>query len=380
MTLVTNQLTLIATAAMGLEGLVKQELQDLGYHDLQTENGKVIFKSDFSGIARTNLWLRTADRVKVLIEEFNAYSFDELFEQTKACPWEDWLPEDAFIHVVGKSHKSKLYSVPDCQSIVKKAIVSRLQEQYHIHSRLEESGVRYKVEVAILKDRVTLSLDTTGAGLHKRGYRIDQVEAPLKETLAAALVKLTNWTPDKTLVDPFTGSGTIPIEAALIGQNIAPGFNRDFSAQEWDFLPQSIWDEALEEAEDIANYDQPLSITGSDIDHNAIEIATNNALEAGLADLIEWKQMNVKDLRPKSDVGYLIGNPPYGERLNDRDEVESLYSSLGGIMKDFPKWNVYILTAHEKFEKHYGIQASKKRKLFNGFIKADYYQFFGKKS
>ncbi|GAA0459208.1 class I SAM-dependent RNA methyltransferase [Alkalibacillus silvisoli] len=375
----TNQVTLIATAAMGLEGLVKSEVKDLGYTDIQTENGKIIYKADYLGIARSNMWLRTADRVKVLIGEFNAYSFDELFEQTKAMPFEDWLPEDAFIHVVGKSHKSTLYSVPDCQSIVKKAIVSRLQDQYNIYTRLDESGARYKIEVAILKDKVTLSIDTTGSGLHKRGYRVEQGEAPLKETLAASLVKLTNWTPEKPFVDPFTGSGTIAIEAALIGQNIAPGFNREFSAEEWAFLPQSIWNQALEEAEDLANYDQPLDITGSDISHQAIEMAQNNAMEAGLVDLIKWKQMNVKDFKPKTDVGYLLGNPPYGERLNDRPEVEQLYKALGGIMKDYPKWSVYIMTAHENFENFYGTKASKKRKLFNGFIKTDYYQFFGKK-
>ncbi|WP_017187411.1 RNA methyltransferase [Alkalibacillus haloalkaliphilus] len=375
----TNDVTLIATAAMGLETLVKSEVMDLGYTDVKSENGKITYKADYKGIARSNLWLRTADRVKLLIGEFNAYSFDELFEQTKALPWEDWLPEDAFIHVVGKSHKSTLYSVPDCQSIVKKAIVSRLQDQYKIYTNLEESGVRYKVEVAILKDKVTLTIDTTGAGLHKRGYRIEQGEAPLKQTLAASLVKLTNWTPDQPFVDPFTGSGTIAIEAALIGQNIAPGFNREFAAEEWEFLPPNIWDEALEEAEDLANYDRPLDIQGFDVDHRAIEMAQNNSLEAGLADLVKWKQMNVKDFKPQTDVGYLVGNPPYGERLKDRPEVESIYKALGGIMKDYPKWSVYVMTSHENFEQHYGTTASKKRKLFNGFIKTDYYQFFGKK-
>ncbi|WP_188205984.1 THUMP domain-containing class I SAM-dependent RNA methyltransferase [Alkalibacillus aidingensis] len=375
----TNQVTLIATAAMGLEALVRDEVIDLGYTDVTTDNGKVIFNSDISGIARCNLWLRTADRIKLLMKEFPAYTFDELFEQTKALPWEDWLPEDAFIHVVGKSHKSTLYSVPDCQSIVKKAIVSRLQDAYHVHTRLEESGTRYKIEVAIHKDRVTMTIDTTGVGLHKRGYRVSQGEAPLKETLAASLIKLTNWTPDQPFVDPFAGSGTIPIEAALIGQNIAPGFNREFSAEEWDVIPQSIWDRALEEAEDLANYDQPLDITGTDISHQAVEMATENAMEAGLADLITWKQMQVKDFKPKTDSGYLVGNPPYGERLSEKEEVESIYRSLGEIMKDYPQWSVYIMTSHPGFEKLYGKKASKKRKLFNGFIRTDYYQFFGKK-
>ncbi|WP_027963339.1 THUMP domain-containing class I SAM-dependent RNA methyltransferase [Halalkalibacillus halophilus] len=375
----SKEVTLIATSAMGLESLVRDEVKALGYHDVQTENGKVIFTSDLQGIARTNLWLRTADRVKLQMDVFQAMSFDELFEQTKQIPWEEWIPEDAFIHVTGKSHKSQLYSVPDCQSIVKKAIVTRLQEKYALHTRLEETGVRYKVEVAILKDTVTITMDTSGTGLHKRGYRVSQVEAPLKETLAASLIKLTNWNPDHPFVDPFCGSGTIPIEAALIGQNIAPGFNREFAAEDWVEISPKIWERALEEAEDLANYDQPLSIMGSDISHQAIEISKDNAMEAGLADLIDWKQMQVEDLNPKSDLGYLVGNPPYGERLSDEDEVEDTYRALGSIMKENPHWSVYIMTAHPDFEKLYGRKASKKRKLFNGFIRTDYYQFFGKK-
>ncbi|WP_246247195.1 THUMP domain-containing class I SAM-dependent RNA methyltransferase [Piscibacillus halophilus] len=375
----SQPITLIATAAMGLESIVKNEVKQLGYENIQTDNGRVMYESNILGIARSNLWLRTADRVKLLMGEFYAYSFEELFEQTKALPWEEWISKKGFIHVVGKSHKSKLYSVPDCQSIVKKAIVSRLQEAYSISSRLEETGARYKVEVAILKDQVTLSIDTSGSGLHKRGYRVGQGEAPLKETLAAALIQLTNWTPNDPLVDPFTGSGTIPIEAALIGQNIAPGFNREFSAEEWDVIPSSVWERALEEAEDLANYDQPLDITGSDISHQAVEIAQQNAMEAGLVDLINWKQMRVQDFVPKTEKGYLIGNPPYGERLGEKDTVEEIYKALGSIMSSYPKWSVYIMTSYKEFEKCYGQSATKKRKLFNGFIQTNYYQYFGKK-
>ncbi|GEL76193.1 THUMP domain-containing class I SAM-dependent RNA methyltransferase [Tenuibacillus multivorans] len=373
----SQPITLIATAAMGLESIVRDEVKQLGYKDSKTENGRIIYQSDLSGIARSNLWLRTADRVKLLMDQFKAYSFEELFEQTKDLPWEEWISKDGFIHVVGKSHKSKLYSVPDCQSIVKKAIVNRLQDAHQLTTRLEETGPRYKVEVSILKDEVTLSLDTSGSGLHKRGYRVGQGEAPLKETLAAALIKLTNWTPHDPFVDPFTGSGTIPIEAALIGQNIAPGFNREFSAEEWESIPSVIWDQALEEAEDLANYDQPLDIIGSDISHQAVEIAQNNALEAGLADLITWKQMQVKDFVPHAEKGYLIGNPPYGERLGDQETVEQIYRDLGSIMSQFPKWSVYIMTAYNNFESYYGQKATKKRKLFNGFIRTDYYQYFG---
>ncbi len=379
MSFLKDNITLIATAAMGLEGLVKQEVKQLGYENIQTENGRVIFEADLNGIARSNIWLRTADRIKLMIGQFSAFSFEELFDQTFDLPWHEWIEEEGFIHVTGKSHKSKLYSVPDCQRIVKKAIVKKIQEKTNRTTALPETGPRYKVELSILKDEVTVSLDTSGAGLHKRGYRLEQVEAPLKETLAAALILLTNWRPDRPLVDPFAGSGTIPIEAALIGQNIAPGFNRSFSAEEWNTLPQQIWDQALEEAEDLANYDQALDIQGSDLDPRAVEMASSNAMEAGLADLIQFKQMRVEDLKPRTEGGYLIGNPPYGDRIGEKEEVEKMYQALGQIMKDHPTWSVYILTSHEQFEKLYGRKATKKRKLFNGFIRTDYYQYFGKK-
>ncbi|WP_173916339.1 class I SAM-dependent RNA methyltransferase [Halobacillus sp. Marseille-Q1614] len=370
--------TLIATAAMGLESIVAREVKALGYEDVQVENGRVVFEAPVSAIPRVNLWLRTADRVKILAGKFKAYSFDELFEQTKALPWEQFITEDGEFPVVGKSVKSKLYSVPDCQSIVKKAIVERLKQKYGIASFLKETGAFYRVEVAIHKDEVRLTIDTSGSGLHKRGYRVGQGEAPLKETLAAALVQITNWQPDLPFVDPFCGSGTIAIEAALIGQNIAPGFNREFASEDWELISQSHWDRAFEEAEDLANYDQPLNIVGSDISHEMIEISRQNAMEAGLGDLVQWKQMQVKDLHPRQNNGYLVSNPPYGERMGEREEVEEMYRDLGGIMRDYPSWSVYILTSNEKFEKLYGKNATKKRKLFNGFIKTDYYQYFGK--
>jgi putative N6-adenine-specific DNA methylase len=370
--------TLIATSAAGLESVVANEVRKLGYETENVENGKVIYKTDAYGIARSNLWLRTADRVKLLVAEFEAKTFDELFEQTKALSWEEYIPEDGNVPVIGKSVKSTLYSVPDCQAIVKKAIVERMKKMHGVVSRLPESGALYRVEIALLKDKATLTIDTSGAGLHKRGYRIKQNEAPLKETLAAALIQLTNWRPDDPFVDPFTGSGTIPIEAALIGQNIAPGFNREFAAEEWGIVPQTVWDQALTEAEDLANYDQKLSISGYDIDHRMIEIAQGNAIEAGLADLINWKQMQVSDLNPREKNGYLVGNPPYGERLGEKAEVEKMYRDLGIIMKDHPSWSVYILTSYGDFEKQYGRKATKKRKLYNGFIRTDYYQYFGK--
>src|SRR5699024_4880567 len=340
----TKDITLIATAAMGVEAVVGREVRNLGYEPT-IENGKVIYNAPISAIPKSNLWLRTADRVKLLVGEFEAKTFDELFEQTKALAWEQFIPEDGEVPVIGKSVKSKLYSVPDCQAIVKKAIVDRLTVQHGLADRLSETGALYRVEVAILKDKVTLTIDTSGAGLHKRGYRTGQGEAPLKETLAATLIMLTNWKANDTFIDPFCGSGTIPIEAALIGQNIAPGFNREFASEEWDFIPSKYWDEALEEAEDLAQYDQPLEIIGSDIDHNMINISKENALEAGLSDLIQWKQMQVADLKIPRERGYLVSNPPYGKRLGEDKSVEAIYKDFGRVMKDYPKWSVYILTA-----------------------------------
>ncbi|WP_130859880.1 THUMP domain-containing class I SAM-dependent RNA methyltransferase [Gracilibacillus phocaeensis] len=374
-----NKVTLIATAAMGLEAIVAKEVRDLGYHEVTVENGKVRFEADVKAIARCNLWLRTADRVKLLVGEFKAYSYDELFEQTKALPWDQYIPEEGMFPVTGKSHKSTLYSVPDCQAIVKKAIVEKLKQKHGVANWLPETGPLHKIEVALLKDEVSLTLDTSGAGLHKRGYRLHQGEAPLKETLAAALVKLTNWRADAPFYDLFCGSGTIPIEAALIGQNIAPGFNRSFAAEEWGFVPSNYWEEALEEAEDVAEYDRPLAIYGSDLDPRMPEIARENALEAGLADLIDWKQMQAADFHSKAEGGYIVSNPPYGERIGDRKQVEETYRRLGETLRDYPSWNIYILTANENFEQLFGKEASKKRKLFNAFIRTDYYQYFGQR-
>lgn len=370
--------TLIATAAMGLEAIVAKEVKDLGYEP-RTENGKVYFEGDAAAIARCNMWLRTADRVKVVVAEFYAKTFDELFEKTKALRWEDYLPKDASFPVQGKSVKSTLFSVSDCQAIVKKAIVERLKSAYHVETWLAETGARFPLEVALLKDKVTLTIDASGAGLHKRGYRTGQGEAPLKETLAAALVKLTNWYPDKPFVDPFSGSGTIPIEAALIGQNIAPGFNREFISEGWDWIGGSIWDEVRTEAEDKANYDQPLDIEGLDVDPKMARIAEANAFEAGLGDLIRFRTEDATKFQTDKEYGVIVGNPPYGERLSDRPGVEKLYADLGRAFKPLDTWSIYVLTSHEGFEEVYGRPATKKRKLFNGFIRCDYYQYWGKR-
>ncbi|AZB43289.1 class I SAM-dependent RNA methyltransferase [Bacillus sp. FJAT-42376] len=372
-----KELTLIATCAMGLESLVAKEVGDLGY-EYETENGKVIFKGDGRAIARSNLWLRTADRIKIRVGEFKAETFDDLFEQTKALNWGDYIPENAEFPVIGKSVKSKLFSVPDCQSIVKKAVVEKLKKHYnHQSGWFEEKGPLYRIEVALHKDICTLTLDTSGTGLHRRGFRIAQGEAPIKETLAAALVMLTNWNADKPFADPFCGSGTIPMEAALIGQNIAPGFNRDFASEQWDWIGKSIWQEARMEVEDLARYDQKLEIQGSDIDHRMVEIAKENAEEAGLSDLIQFKQMQVRDFTSPLKYGVVVGNPPYGERLGDKKQVEQMYREMGQAFDGIDTWSVYMLTSHPEFEKFYGKKATKKRKLFNGFIRTDYYQYWG---
>ncbi|MDR7075334.1 putative N6-adenine-specific DNA methylase [Neobacillus niacini] len=369
---------LIATAAMGLEALVAKEVRALGY-ECEVENGKVIYTGDENAIARSNLWLRTADRVKIKVGEFKAYTFDELFEKTKALPWEKYLPEDAEFPVTGKSVKSKLFSVSDCQAIVKKAVVDRMKSYYKRNSWFEETGAYFRIEVALLKDVATITIDTSGQGLHKRGYRVDQGEAPLKETLAAALVSVTNWKPDKPFIDPFCGSGTIPIEAAMIGQNIAPGFNREFVSENWNWIPGSVWDEARIEAEDLANYDQPLDIIGTDIDHRMIKIAQENSFEAGLGDLIQYKQMQVRDITTNKEYGVMVGNPPYGERLGEKKAVEQMYKEMGQAFSKLDTWSIYILTSNEEFEQFYGKPATKKRKLFNGFIRTDLYQYWGKR-
>lgn len=369
---------LVATSAMGLESIVADEVKELGFQT-NTENGKIYFEGDETAIAKTNMWLRVADRVRIIVGEFTATTFDDLFEQTKSLPWEQYLPVDAKFPVAGKSVKSTLYSTPDCQAIVKKAIVERLKTAYNRIGFLDETGPLFKLEVSILKDKVTLTIDSSGAGLHKRGYRVGQGDAPLKETMAAALVKLTRWNPDRPFVDPFCGSGTIAIEAAMIGQQIAPGYNRDFSSEEWPWMDQGIWDRIREEAEDIAKYDQPLDITGFDVDPRMIKIAQQNAVEAGFMDLIRFEQRDVNDLTVEGLNGVLVGNPPYGERLGEIEEAEELARVIGHIMDRYPSWSVYMLSSLENFETMYGRKATKKRKLFNGFIRTDFYQYWGQR-
>lgn len=372
------KIQLIATATFGLEELVKLEVKNLGYEDIHVENGKVTFAADEAAIPRTNLWLRTADRVLVKMGEFEARSFEELFERTKALPWEEWIPENGKFPVIGKSVKSQLFSVSDCQAIVKKAIVERLKKTYDVEW-FSEDGPEFEIEVALLKDVVTLTIDTSGAGLHKRGYREQANEAPLKETLAAAMVILSRWRADRVLMDPFCGSGTIAIEAALIGKNIAPGLERKFAAEAWPRVPEALWKEARVEALKAIRQDAEIKILASDMDPKAIRIAEQNAYEAGVDDCITFKVQDVAQIRSDGQYGYIICNPPYGERLGEKKEVQKLYKRMGQVFGKFNTWSVYVVTSDEEFESLYGKKADKKRKLYNGRIKVDYYQFFGPK-
>ncbi|MGG4440213.1 THUMP domain-containing class I SAM-dependent RNA methyltransferase [Brevibacillus fortis] len=371
-----QKVELIATATFGLESVVAEEVKALGYGPVQVENGKVTFTADISAIPRTNLWLRTADRVRLKIGEFKATTFDELFEKTKALPWADWITEDGTFPVEGKSVKSTLFSVPDCQAIVKKAVVESLKKTYK-SEWFDEQGPMYKIEVALLKDVATLTIDTSGPGLHKRGYRELIGQAPLKETMAAAMIMLSRWKPDRVFMDPFCGSGTIPIEAALIGQNIAPGMNREFVSESWPIIPKTAWREARAETHDLARYDQKLEIIGTDMDDEILKIARRNATEAGVDDLIHFQRMDVRDVRTSRKYGYLICNPPYGERLGEWKQVAKMYGEMGKTFAAMDTWSFYIITSDEQFEEHFGRTASKKRKLYNGNIKVDYYQFFG---
>lgn len=367
---------LIATATFGLEAVVAHEVKQLGYEDAKVDNARVSFSADLNAICRCNLWLRSADRILIRVGEFQAVSFEELFEGTKALPWEDWLPEDATFPVEGKSIKSKLFSVSDCQAIVKKAIVERLKMRYH-RQWFPETGPLYKVEVALLKDIVTLTIDTTGPGLHKRGYRTLSGQAPLKETLAAALISLSYWNPDRVLLDPFCGTGTIPIEAGLIGLNIAPGINRHFTAEQWPQLPEEFWNKARQEAHDLIRHDQELQISGTDIDPEVLSLARYHVKQAGLDGLIHLQQLPFAELRNSHRYGCVICNPPYGERLGELSEVEKLYTEMKTVFKPLDTWSFYILTSHPHFEKLFGRPADRKRKLYNGRIECQYYQFFG---
>ncbi len=367
---------LIATSAFGIEAVVARELRDLGYEDVTVENGRVTFIGNEEAICKSNLWLRCADRVYLKVGEFTATTFEELFQQVKALPWQNYLPVDGNFPVNGKSVKSKLFSLSDIQAISKKAIVEKMKETY-LQEWFEENGSKYPIMVSILKDRVTVSIDTSGPGLHKRGYREVGSEAPLKETLAAAMIKISRWRPDRVLIDPLCGSGTIPIEAALIGRNIAPGLNRNFISEEWDFISKELWKRIKKEAYEAIEYDRELSIYGYDRDGRVINVAMNNGIEAGVDDCIHFQKRSVEELSSKKKYGYLICNPPYGERLSEKREVEGLYREMGKVFTQLDTWSYYVITSHEGFQESFGKKADKNRKLYNGRIKCYYYQYFG---
>lgn len=372
-----SKYTIIAASTFGLESVLAYELRLLGYSDLVTENGRVSFSGDEKDIARCNIGLRVADRVLIEVAKFRATDFEELFQRTLKIKWEDFIPLKGKMHVVGKSTKSRLFSVRDCQSIVKKAIIEAMKRKYRDNS-FEESGPVYKIEIALLNDTATLTIDTTGHGLHKRGYREGSGDAPLRETLAAGLVMLSRWNQAIMLADPFCGSGTIPIEAAMIGKNIAPGLKRTFASEEWNQIPKRVWDEERKNAS--ARVKNPdFRILASDIDGYVLKKARVNAQNAGVADCISFQKLTVKDFRSSGKHGYLICNPPYGERTGNEKEVEEIYRAMGEAFQGLDSWSFFILTAHIGFERFFGKKADNNRKLYNGNIKCYYYQYHAKK-
>lgn len=375
-----NKVKLIAPCHFGLEAVLKREIQNLGFEIDRVEDGRVTFLSDPAGIARANIFLRTADRILLQAGRFHASTFDELFEGIKAIPWEEYLTEDARFWVTKASTtKSKLFSAPDIQSIAKKAMVERMRQHYH-RNWFDETGAAYPVRIFLLKDEVTVGLDTSGEPLHKRGYRQLTSRAPLTETLAAALIMLTPWRKDRILVDPFCGSGTIPIEAAMIGANIAPGMNRSFNSEDWKkILPKKAWYEAIEEANDVMDDTVDMDIQGYDIDGRIVRAARQNAMDAGVDHLIHFQQREVKDLRHPKKYGFIITNPPYGERLEEKEQLPDLYREIGQAFARLDTWSEYVITSYEDTEKYIGKKANKNRKIYNGMLKTYYYQFLGPK-
>ncbi len=374
-----DAITLIATSKFGLESLVKQEALALGFTDLQVSDGRIQFPAVISDIPRLNLWLRFADRLLLVMGEFEALTFDDLFEQTKSLPWEKWISADGRFTVNAKTIKSQLQSGRSCQSIVKKAIVERLKSHYQV-DWFPETGPDFTVQVAIRKNRALLTLDTSGAGLHKRGYRTEAGAAPLKETLAAALVQLSYWQPDRLLLDPMCGSGTILIEAAMIARNLAPGLNRPFAAEGWPAIPSAVWNNARESARKAARPFPTPQIFGYDNDPHVIKIARQNAARAGVAADIQFAVKPVRDLWIDRQYGVLITNPPYGIRLTDKQTINKIYVALNKMFRKKTGWSVYLLTADRKFPQYFKRgRPNRVRKLYNGAIQVNFYQYFGDK-
>ena len=373
-----NYVELIAPCHFGLEAVLKREILDLGYEIVAVEDGRVTFRGDETAIPRANIFIRTAERILLKMGSFKATTFDELFEGTKAIAWEEFLPRDAKFWVTkATTNKSALFSGSSIQSIVKKAIVERMKQTYRV-SRFEEDGDEYPIRVFIFKDMVSIGLDTSGTSLHKRGYRTLVGKAPISETLAAALLMLTPWNKDRVLVDPFCGSGTFPIEAAMIGANIAPGMNREFTSDSWDkVIPKKAWYNAYDEARDLVRHDIEMNIQGYDLDPEIVKCAMANAKAAEVDKYIHFQARDVKDLRNPKHYGFIITNPPYGERLEEKEALPALYRTIGESFKALEDWSMYLITSYEEAEKYVGRKADKNRKIYNGMIKSYFYQFMG---
>ncbi|HFH9837535.1 TPA: class I SAM-dependent RNA methyltransferase [Streptococcus suis] len=373
--------TLVATAAAGLEAVVGKEIRNLGY-ECQVENGRIRFEGGIETIIEANLWLRSADRIKIVVGQFQARTFEELFQGVFSLDWENYLPLGCKFPISkAKCVKSKLHNEPSVQAISKKAVVKKLQKHFSRPEGvpLQEVGAEFKIEVSILKDMATIYIDTTGSSLFKRGYRVEKGGAPIKENMAAAILQLSNWYPDKPLIDPTCGSGTFCIEAAMLAKNIAPGLKRSFAFEEWNWVNQNLVEQFRKKAQMAIKDDLDLDIVGSDIDARMIEIAKKNAFAAGVEEDVQFKQMRLQDLHTDKINGVVISNPPYGERLLDDEGIAQLYREMGQTFAPLKTWSKFILTSDEQFESRYGSVADKKRKLYNGTLKVDLYQYFGQR-
>ena len=376
----SSKIELIAPCHFGLEAVLKKEILDLGYEIVSVEDGRITFCGDDTAIPRANIFIRTAERILLKVGSFHASDFDELFEGTKAIPWEQYLPRDGKFWVTkATTNKSALFSGSAIQSIVKKAIVEKMKCTYRIN-HFDEDGDEYPIRVFIFKDIVTIGLDTSGTSLHKRGYRKLVGKAPISETLAAALLMLTPWKSDRVLVDPFCGSGTFPIEAAMLGANIAPGMNREFISDSWEkIIPKKMWYNAYDEANDMIRRDVEMNIQGYDLNPDMIKCAIANARDAGVDEYIHFQARDVKELRNPKHYGFIVTNPPYGERLEEKESLPELYKIIGESFANLSDWSMYLITSYEDAEHYIGRKADKNRKIYNGMIKSYFYQFMGPK-
>ena len=371
---------LVVPCHFGMEAVTKREIYDLGYEITRVEDGRITFEGDAEAICRANVFLRTAERVLLLVGRFKATTFEELFQGIKALPWEEYIPQDGKFWVKkASSIKSKLFSPSDIQSIAKKAMVERLKGVYKT-DWFKEDGAAYPIRIFLLKDEVMVALDTSGDSLHKRGYRLQTSKAPITETLAAALIMLTPWRKDRILVDPFCGSGTFPIEAAMMAANIAPGMNREFTAEAWtNIIPKQLWYDAVQEAEEMIDKDIEVDIQGYDLDAEVVKAARENAKRAGVDHLIHFQQRDVAKMSHPKKYGFIITNPPYGERLEEKADLPELYTTIGDVYKNLDAWSMYMITSYEDAERYVGKKADKNRKIYNGMIKTYFYQFMGPK-